>query len=213
MLVLAAAFLMRTASRNGHLAAAAAGLANVVAPSVEAPIEEAAASAAENKDSGKTATVSRGQRTTSPRGRIVPLQSAGAGEMTPDTIAVPVADSLTPDRVAELPRYDAAYEIVAHGAGSQETVYSRIDHSVSPPRQVYPALPAKPSPGIRAEDLTVLDLVISAEGVVERVRVRTPPHDVREFMLVSAAKAWRFEPATLDGRPVRFLHSVAITTD
>jgi hypothetical protein len=61
------------------------------------------------------------------------------------------------------------------------------------------------------EDLTLLDLVISPEGAVEQVRMRTTPRNVREFMLVSAAKAWRFQPATLDGRPVRFRHSVAIT--
>jgi len=54
--------------------------------------------------------------------------------------------------------------------------------------------------------------VFDADGRVEHVRLRTPPRDVHEFMLVSAAKAWRFEPATVDGRPVRFRHSVAITS-
>jgi hypothetical protein len=43
------------------------------------------------------------------------------------------------------------------------------------------------------------------------VRRRTPPRNIHEFMLVSAAKAWRFDPATLNGWPVRFLHDVAIT--
>ena len=42
--------------------------------------------------------------------------------------------------------------------------------------------------------------------------MRTTPRDVHEFMLVSAAKACRFEPATVDGLPVRFRHSVAITS-
>ena len=72
--------------------------------------------------------------------------------------------------------------------------------------------PPDPSPGRRPEDLTVLDLVVAADGQVEHVRLRTTPRDVHEFMLVSAAKAWRFEPATVDGRPVRFRHSVAITS-
>ena len=86
------------------------------------------------------------------------------------------------------------------------------DTSVAPPQQIYPALPARPSPGRRQEDLTVLDLVVAADGQVEHVRLRTAPRDVHEFMLVSAAKAWRFEPATVGGRPVRFRHSVAITS-
>ena len=57
----------------------------------------------------------------------------------------------------------------------------------------------------------MLDLVVAADGQVERVRLRTAPRDVDEFMLVSAAKAWRFDPATVHGQPVRFRHSVAIT--
>jgi hypothetical protein len=54
--------------------------------------------------------------------------------------------------------------------------------------------------------------VIAPDGLVERVYLRTTPRDIHEFMLLSAAKAWRFEPALRDGRPVRFLHSVALTS-
>ena len=90
-------------------------------------------------------------------------------------------------------------------------VYSRTDPDVVPPQSVYPNLP-RDRPGVPADGRTVLDLLISADGRVERVRLRTPPRDVHEFMLVSAAKAWRFDPATVHGRPVRFLHSVAITS-
>ena len=80
-----------------------------------------------------------------------------------------------------------------------------------PPQSIYPKLPAD-RPGVSADGRTVLDLLISAEGQVESVRMRTPPRDIHEFMLVSAAKAWRFDPATVHGRPVRFLYSVAITS-
>ena len=107
---------------------------------------------------------------------------------------------------------DASDVIEATSVEDSDKVYSRSDASVTPPRQVFPALPAQPSPGRRPEDLTVLDLVVAADGRVEHVRLRTAPRDVHEFMLVSAAKAWRFEPATVDGRPVRFRLSVAITS-
>jgi hypothetical protein len=89
-------------------------------------------------------------------------------------------------------------------------VYSRLDADVVPPRSIYPKLPA-PAPGPPRPGRTVLELLISADGLVERVRLRTPPHNVHEFMLLSAAKAWRFDPATVQGHPVRFLHDVAIT--
>jgi hypothetical protein len=90
-------------------------------------------------------------------------------------------------------------------------VYSRSDPDVVPPQGLYPKLPSDRS-GVPADGRMVLDLLISTDGQVEHVRLRTRPRDVHEFMLVSAAKAWRFDPATVHGRPVRFLHSVAITS-
>ena len=92
-----------------------------------------------------------------------------------------------------------------------DAVYAKGDPDVIPPQSVYPKLPTDP-PGAETRGRTVLELLVSAEGSVERVRLRTPPRDVHEFMLVSAAKAWRFDPATVQGRPVRFLFDVAITT-
>lgn len=88
-----------------------------------------------------------------------------------------------------------------------ERLYSDTDSRVVPPRAVYPKLPeSDDSAGPR----TVLELVIATDGLVERVRMRSEPRNVHEFMLVSAAKAWRFEPATLDGWPVRFVHRIAL---
>jgi hypothetical protein len=93
----------------------------------------------------------------------------------------------------------------------EAAVYSGTDPGVVPPQSVYPKLPSNP-PGVPAAGQTVLDLLISIDGRVEHVRLRTPPRDIHEFMLVSAAKAWRFDPATVHGRPVRFRHSMAITS-
>jgi hypothetical protein len=91
-------------------------------------------------------------------------------------------------------------------------VYSKADAVVTLPRNIYPKLPPDP-PNVAAPDQrTILELLIATDGLVERVNLRTPPRDVHEFMLVSAAKAWRFEPATINGRPVRFLHRVAISS-
>ena len=47
----------------------------------------------------------------------------------------------------------------------------------------------------------VLDLVVMTTGEVESVRLLTVPRTVKDFMFVSAAKAWYFAPATLNGRP------------
>ena len=91
-------------------------------------------------------------------------------------------------------------------------VFSKADAGVAPPRSIYPKLPPEPATVPRPDMRTVLELLIATDGLVERVRLMTPPRDVHEFMLVSAAKAWRFEPAIFEGRPVRFLHRVTIPT-
>ena len=98
------------------------------------------------------------------------------------------------------------------GVNLSEPVYSKADAAVTPPQQVYPALPAEPAATSLKRALTVVDLIVAPDGLVERVHLRSTPRTVHEFMLLSAVKAWRFQPALLDGRPVRFRHSVALTS-
>jgi hypothetical protein len=95
--------------------------------------------------------------------------------------------------------------------GSSGHIYTREDWDVKPPRSVYPKLPADSERGLQTKGRTVLELIVATNGLVERVALRSAPQDIHEFMLVSAAKAWQFEPATLGGQPVRFRHLVALT--
>jgi hypothetical protein len=83
-------------------------------------------------------------------------------------------------------------------------IYTSSDSAVTPPRSIYPKLPDEPLPGSRFTNQAVLELVIASTGLVEHVKLRTAPRNIHEFMIVSAAKAWQFEPARLDGQPVRF---------
>jgi hypothetical protein len=83
-------------------------------------------------------------------------------------------------------------------------IYTTSDSAVTPPRSIYPKLPDEPLPGSRLTTQTVLELVIASTGLVEHVKLQTAPRNIHEFMIVSAAKAWQFEPARLDGQPVRF---------
>jgi hypothetical protein len=88
-------------------------------------------------------------------------------------------------------------------------IYSKADAQVTLPVSVYPRFPPEP-PGIDVTGRMVLELTISDIGLVERVRTVTTPRNIHEFMLLSAAKAWRFEPARIGGRAVRFRHMMAI---
>ena len=87
-------------------------------------------------------------------------------------------------------------------------VYSRVNGDVQPPVAIRPHLPSEPPSHIPVEHLMVLDLVVTNQGLVESVRLLTDPRTVNDFMMVSAAKAWIFAPATLDGLPVKYRHRI-----
>lgn len=91
-----------------------------------------------------------------------------------------------------------------------DRIYSKADRDVTLPLNVYPRLPPEP-PGLNPTTRTILELTITTDGLVERVKLLSAPRNIHEFMLLSAAKAWRFEPATIGGRPVRFRHTMALT--
>jgi hypothetical protein len=96
------------------------------------------------------------------------------------------------------------------GARDTGQVYSRDDGLVSPPRHVRPQLPPEPPFDPSVAPPTELELVIGATGLVESAKLQSPPRNITEFMLVSAAKAWIFQPAELEGRPVTYRHRVRL---
>jgi len=53
-------------------------------------------------------------------------------------------------------------------------------------------------------------MVIGRNGLVEIVKLHTPLNRYHERMIVSAAKAWRYLPATKNGEPVRFRMFLAV---
>jgi hypothetical protein len=219
----AASWLILSSARGGRVSAAFSGIANAFAGAPEARANEPLENSVASKEIAAKGTT-RPQRTHASTPNYSRGQS-GAARKESGGPMVAHLPSLMPSRasvVSPMPSRDASnaaeplqtYVIVASGPDESvsDPIYSKSDSEVTPPRQVYPALPAEPSTASMKRALTVVDLVIAPDGLVERVRLRTTPRDIHEFMLLSAAKAWRFQPALLDGRPVRFLHSVALTS-
>jgi hypothetical protein len=52
--------------------------------------------------------------------------------------------------------------------------------------------------------LNIMELLISETGSVEQVRLIAGPSRLPDVMLLSGAKAWRFQPASRDGEAVRY---------
>jgi hypothetical protein len=84
-------------------------------------------------------------------------------------------------------------------------IYSPEDADVVPPALLAPQLPL---PLVTVEDGTPIvnqmEVVVAADGTVERVRLVAGPRRMPDMMLLSGAKTWRFEPASKDGVPVRY---------
>ena len=100
---------------------------------------------------------------------------------------------------------------------SRAPLYSVSDSGVTPPvmrRQQLPSMLLEPRTTV-PDDWPFLELVIDERGAVEAVRLRAvtvaPGQTLyRQRMLLAAAKAWQFDPATRDGVPVRFLMRVPL---
>ena len=73
-----------------------------------------------------------------------------------------------------------------------------------PPRLLDPIrLPAWVDPMNRTP-LSSIELEIAIDGTVSRVRMLSPAMRLTDMMILSAAKTWVFEPASVEGRPIPY---------
>jgi hypothetical protein len=56
-----------------------------------------------------------------------------------------------------------------------------------------------------------IELVIDEHGLVQRVRLDSAAPSLNDRMIVAAAKAWRFRPATRHGQAVPYMLRVPVT--
>jgi len=142
-----------------------------------------------------------------------PTATAPAEPASVDASPTSAPSRMTAPRTArpvELPR---AAEATAEGQppSTDTTVYSPVDTEIVPPEFVRSRLPKDPPPGVRSEDLSEVEVIISATGEVESVKLVTQPVRVLSAMMLSAVKNWRFQPATKDGHPVRYRLRLRLT--
>jgi hypothetical protein len=90
-------------------------------------------------------------------------------------------------------------------------VFQSGDPQVTPAILIRPHLPENPPPDVPEEQIGTLEFVVAESGAVEHVHLVSPANRYQERMLVAAAKTWQFQPATRDGRPVRFRTRIRVT--
>jgi len=95
-------------------------------------------------------------------------------------------------------------------AAADEIVYTVTDTGIVHPRPISRQFPATTPIGVPPHRVGTLEMVIGKEGTVEQVKLHTPLNRYHERMIVSAAKAWLYRPATRNGRAVRFRLTVKV---
>ena len=83
---------------------------------------------------------------------------------------------------------------------------------VVPPVAVLQKVPPIPSNLLRMTQLKagVLELMIDETGKVEDAKFLSPIHPVYDGMVTSAAKGWKYQPATADGKPIKYRKTIRI---
>jgi hypothetical protein len=97
---------------------------------------------------------------------------------------------------------------------ADDSIYTAGAAGVVPPVMVLPRMPKSAfDPGARPLS-PVVEVLVNQQGGVDAVRLRgreVPGQTLyRARMMLSAAKAWQFTPARLDGKPVRYVMRVAL---
>jgi protein TonB len=137
-----------------------------------------------------------------------------AVETAPLTMASPPAKPVTPPaRAPSSPAVNAAPPAPTASGASRTApaavpvdrrIYSAADAGVEPPTMVRPQMPSEPKPDSEIGDSWV-EVVVDEQGQVARVRLHSSDLSLNDRMIVSAAKAWQFQPALKDGRPVKYV--------
>jgi TonB family protein len=90
-------------------------------------------------------------------------------------------------------------------------IYNGTEPGVVPPVaivQEFPKYPGRvPSGGIAG----AVEIVIDQNGAVESATMQTPVLSGYDDIVLNAARKWRYEPARMNGQPVKFRKAIRIT--
>jgi hypothetical protein len=118
-----------------------------------------------------------------------------------------------PEPVAKaLPSVPVAPELPptpAPRAVATKKIYSASDTNVVPPIAVLQQIP--PYPGqIRVPQTGVIEVLIDTMGGVESASMVSPINPHYDRLAVGAARLWQYQPAKVDGVPVKFVKRIQV---
>lgn len=116
----------------------------------------------------------------------------------------PVARALPSAPVApELPPTPAPRTV------AMKKIYSASDTNVVPPIALHQQIPAYPGQ-IRVPQTGVIEVLIDTKGGVESASMVSPINPHYDRLAVGAARLWQYQPAKVDGVPVKFVKRIQV---
>jgi TonB family protein len=89
-------------------------------------------------------------------------------------------------------------------------LYTSEDRNVIPPQAIRQQIPAFPGK-VTIAKTGVLEVVIDNNGNVESAMMRVPVNAQYDRMATAAARTWQYQPATIDGTPVKFVKRIQVS--
>jgi hypothetical protein len=140
-----------------------------------------------------------------PQGRAAEPSAPDDDELLNAIKVLPAATPVVSLTAADNPTARPALVIEAF---TDPPIYSAESIDVVPPVSIMPPLPPELPASTDPLDLGRIELIIGTDGSVESVRLVAVLRNVQHSILLSAVKAWQFEPALKDGVPVRYRETV-----
>jgi hypothetical protein len=139
-----------------------------------------------------------------------PAESVASGGQAPALSDAPRPAAVRPPSAASDP---AVTVTILETAPPGSQIYSALDADVAAPIAAYPQSSTVAT--VQHDDeMLIFDVIIDPTGRVESVKPRSIPSSIRSAIMLtmsmSVAKAWRFQPATRQGRSVRYRQSIAV---
>lgn len=131
-------------------------------------------------------------------GKLADLRTLASGFLDLSVAATPAPEPPKP-AAAAAPAPPAPAE------PDPNRIYTLNDSDVVPPvvvRQEVPRLTTAMKPQARSRG--VVEIVIDEQGRVSAITVREPVQPMYDAELVSKAREWRYQPATMNGKPVKY---------
>jgi len=95
-------------------------------------------------------------------------------------------------------------------AGRTPRIYGPADGNVVTPIAIQQGVPAYPGRLLQS-GVVMVEVIIDDAGAVESASMVGPPNPAYDRLVLGAAKSWHYQPATLNGKPVKYRKRIQIS--